>query len=204
MLRWARTECAHAFHFPFQKWSGKSELFFLSMTKIQLKQVNLKLSQQTIDAPSTGRFGEASSGPEKSLVQHGLVEEKKANFVNRRKLLLRGCKFKKPNTTDLERDLQRPRLRRSTIDWRRQTWTPSAGRSSCLGFFFYDRLTTLDLRFLLWKYRRWRRRRKYRRWKKRERARAGIEPTAAAPSQPDCPGVSRPDHSTGSKEFESS
>ena len=37
---------------------------------------------------------------------------------------------------------------------------------------------------------------------KRERARerAGIESTAAAPSQPDCPGVSRPDYSAGSKE----
>ena len=35
---------------------------------------------------------------------------------------------------------------------------------------------------------------------KRERAGAGIEPTAAAPSQPDCPGVSRSDHSAGSKE----
>ena len=34
-------------------------------------------------------------------------------------------------------------------------------------------------------------------WRKRERARAGIEPTAAAPSQPDCPGVSRSDHSAG-------
>ena len=45
------------------------------------------------------------------------------------------------------------------------------------------------------KYRRWRKRRKYRRWRKRERARAGIEPTAAAPCQPDCPGVSRSDHS---------
>ena len=33
-----------------------------------------------------------------------------------------------------------------------------------------------------------------------ERARAGIEPTAAAPSQPDCPGVGRSDHSAGSKE----
>ena len=33
--------------------------------------------------------------------------------------------------------------------------------------------------------------------KERER---GIEPTAAAPSQPDCPGVSRSDHSAGSKE----
>ena len=41
---------------------------------------------------------------------------------------------------------------------------------------------------------------KFRRWRKRERARAGIEPTAAAPSQPDCPGVSCSDHSAGSKE----
>ena len=36
-------------------------------------------------------------------------------------------------------------------------------------------------------------------WRKRERARAGIEPTAAAPSQPDCPGVIRSDHSAGFK-----
>ena len=33
--------------------------------------------------------------------------------------------------------------------------------------------------------------------KERER---GSNPTAAAPSQPDCPGVSRSDHSAGSKE----
>ena len=33
-----------------------------------------------------------------------------------------------------------------------------------------------------------------------KRASEGIEPTAAAPSQPDCPGVSRSDHSVGSKE----
>ena len=37
-------------------------------------------------------------------------------------------------------------------------------------------------------------------FRKRERAREGIEPTAAAPSQPDGPGVSRSDHSAGSKE----
>ena len=36
--------------------------------------------------------------------------------------------------------------------------------------------------------------------RKRERARAGIEPTAAAPCQPDCPDVSHSDHSAGSKE----
>ena len=41
------------------------------------------------------------------------------------------------------------------------------------------------------KYRRWRKRSRYRRRRKRERARAraGIERTAAAPSQPDCPGL---------------
>ena len=82
--------------------------YFLSMIKIQLKRVDHKLSRRTIDAPSIWRFREASSGPEKSLVQHGL--EKKANVVDSRKL--RGYKLKKPNTIDLERDLQRPRLRR--------------------------------------------------------------------------------------------
>ena len=53
-----------------------------------------------------------------------LIVEKKANFVNRRKLLSRGYKFtnlKKPNVTDLERDLQRPRVRRLMIDQRRRT-----------------------------------------------------------------------------------
>ena len=56
------------------------------------------------------------------------------------------------------------------------SWTNSAKRDKC---------------------RRWRKRRKYRHWRKRERRRAGIEPTAAAPSQPDCPGVSRSDQSAG-------
>ena len=51
--------------------------FFLTITKIQLKRVNRKLSRRTVDALSTGRFREASSGPGKSLVPHGLVEEKR-------------------------------------------------------------------------------------------------------------------------------
>ena len=54
--------------------------FFLPMTKIQLKQVNHKLGQRSVDAPSTGRFLEASSGPEKSFVHHGLVEKKKGKL----------------------------------------------------------------------------------------------------------------------------
>ena len=50
------------------------------MTKTQLKRVNHKLGQRTVDAPSTGRAREASNGPEKSLVQHGLGEKKKGKF----------------------------------------------------------------------------------------------------------------------------
>ena len=42
--------------------------YFLPMTKIQLKRVNHKLSRWTVDAPLTGRFHEASSGPEKLKV----------------------------------------------------------------------------------------------------------------------------------------
>ena len=147
--------CTRISFFWFRKRSGKSELVFLPMTKIQLKWVHHKLGQRSVDAPSTGRFHEASGGPEKSFVQHGLVEKKKRqtswiidSFFKEAKNL------KKPNTTDLERDLQRPRLRRSTINRRRWTWTPYAGRSSCFFFcfvFLLRRLTNLDLRFLLWK-----------------------------------------------------
>ena len=51
--------------------------FFLPMTEIQLKQVNHKLGRRTIDAPSTGRFREASRAPaEKTFVQRGLIEKK--------------------------------------------------------------------------------------------------------------------------------
>ena len=38
--------------------------YFPPTTKIQLKLVNHELSRRTVDAPSTGRFPEASSGPE--------------------------------------------------------------------------------------------------------------------------------------------
>ena len=72
-------------------------------------------------------------------------KKKQANFVNRRKLLLKGYNFKeKANTTNLERDLQRTRLRRSTNDRRERL--PQVDRAV---FFFYDRLRTLDMLFLL-------------------------------------------------------
>ena len=53
-----------------------------------------------------------------------------------RKHLFRGYKLQKPNMTDLERDQQRPRPRKPTINGRRRTWTPSAGRWSCFSFLF--------------------------------------------------------------------
>ena len=39
---------------------------FLAMTKILLERATHKLSRRTMDAPSTGRAHEASSGPEKN------------------------------------------------------------------------------------------------------------------------------------------
>ena len=51
--------------------------YFLPMTKIQLKRVNHKLSRQTVDAPSTGRFHEASSGPEKLKFGSARLSRKK-------------------------------------------------------------------------------------------------------------------------------
>ena len=69
-------------HFIFRFENGQgNQSRFLSMTKIQLKRVNHKLSRRTIDVPSTGRAREASSGPKKSLVQHGLVEKRQTLWV---------------------------------------------------------------------------------------------------------------------------
>ena len=108
--------------------------FFLAIAKIQLKRVNHKLSRRTIDAPSTGRFREASSGPEKSLVQHGSVAEK-ANFVDRRKLLLRGYKFKE---TKYDRSGKRPAATKAEgIDDRSTEADVNALRQSIKLFFFF-------------------------------------------------------------------
>ena len=76
----AREPNVHAhFIFRFENGQGKKSFFFLSIFKIQLKQVNHvhKLHRRTDDAPLTCRFREASSSPEKSLVQRGLVVKKK-------------------------------------------------------------------------------------------------------------------------------
>ena len=148
----AREPNVHA-HFIFHFKIGQgNQSFFLSMTKIQLKRFNHKLSRWTIDAPSTGRFREGSSGQEKSLGQHGFVE-KKANFVDSSKLLLRGS-FKE---TKHDRFGKKPAATEAkVIDDRSTEADVNALRRSIevfffSFFFFYDRLTTLDLCFLLWK-----------------------------------------------------
>ena len=76
----AREPSVHA-HVIFRFEHGQgNQSFFLSMTKIQLKRVNRKLSRRTVDAPSARRFREASSGPKKRLGLHGLVEKKKGKL----------------------------------------------------------------------------------------------------------------------------
>ena len=133
----ARKPSVHT-HFIFRFENGQEiRAFFLPMTKIQLKRVNHKLSRRTVDAPSTGRFLEASSGPEKSLVQRGLVE-KKANLVDSRKLLLRGCHFKE---TKHDRFGKRPAATEAEEIDDRSTEadvnTLRAGWSSCFLFSFF-------------------------------------------------------------------
>ena len=75
-------------------------------------------------------------------------KKKKANFVNRRKLLFRGYTFIEIKHDRFGKDVQRPRLRRSKIDRRRRTWTPPAGRSGCLFFFFLPSSNNFRFAFL--------------------------------------------------------
>ena len=124
--------------------------FFLSMLKIQLKRVNHQLSRRTVGAPWTGRAREASSGPEKSLVQHGLVGKKQTSWI-RKKLLLRGYKFKETKHDRFGKrhaatEAEEIDDRSTKVDVNALRWSIELFFSS---FFFYDRLTTLDLRFLL-------------------------------------------------------
>ena len=120
------------------------------MNKIELKRVNHKLSRRAIDAPSAGRFCEAYSGAEKSLVEHGFVKKKKkANLVSRT-LLLRGYKLKE---TKLDRFGKRPEATEAEEIGDQSTEVDvNALRRSIEPFsfsFLYDRVTTLDLHFLL-------------------------------------------------------
>ena len=78
------------------------------------------------------------------------LSRKRQTLWIEKKLLLSGYKFKE---TKHDRFGKRPVCSdRGWGDRRRRPWTPFPGRSSCffLFFFFYDRLTTLDLCFLLW------------------------------------------------------
>ena len=120
--------------------------FFLSTTKIQLKRVNHKLSRRTIGAPWAGRVRQASSGPWKSLIQHRLVEKKKqANFVNRRKPLLKGYNFKESKH---DRFGQRPAANTAEkIDERSTEADMCAFRRSIGLFFFFFVRSSKNFRF---------------------------------------------------------
>ena len=76
----AREPNVHAHFILVSKTVRETRSFFRSMTKIQLKRVIHKLSWRTIDALSAWRFREASSGPEKYLVQHSLVEKRQTSW----------------------------------------------------------------------------------------------------------------------------
>ena len=131
----ARESSVQRISFFVSKTVREIRAFFLPMAKIQLKRVNHghKLSRRTVDAPSTGRAREASNGPEKSLVQHGLVK-KKANFVDSEKLLLRGYKFKE---TKHDRFVKRPTATEAEeIDDRSTQADVNALRRSIKLFFF--------------------------------------------------------------------
>ena len=67
------------FIFRFENNQG-SQTYFLPMTKMQLKRVQHKLSQRTVDAPSTGRFREASSSPEKLKFGSARLSRKKGKL----------------------------------------------------------------------------------------------------------------------------
>ena len=71
--------------------------------------------------------------------------------MNRRKLLLKGSKFKESKHDRFGK--RRPAVTAAKkIDERSTEADVSAFRRSIRRFFFYDRLRTLDLRFLLWMY----------------------------------------------------
>ena len=128
------------FHISFRKLVREIRASFLSIPKIQLKLVNHNLSQRTIDAPSTWRFREATSGPDKSLFQHILDEKKGKN-----------CGQKKASESNF----------------------------ACRG-----RVLTL----------------KEEKEKREQSGKAGLDPAAAAPRQPDRQDGGGSDHSAGSKE----
>ena len=117
------------------------------MPKIQLKRVDHKLSRWTIDAHVVPgglqrqweKFGSARLSRNKKAIFLDIAE---ASFIKRLWKM-------KPNTTDLARDLERPRLGKCdrSIDGGGRERTPLVNRL----FFFLVinvRVTTLDLRFL--------------------------------------------------------
>ena len=111
----ARTECAIHLSFVSKKcWEIKAFLY-------PCPEYSWKTSQP--EAQQMEKFGSARLG-----------RKKEARFLKSRKPLPRGYKLKKPNTTDMERDLQRPKLSKSIPTLRH--WRENIHGMIELFFFF--------------------------------------------------------------------
>ena len=103
-------------HFIFRFENGQGNQSLISIHDQNTAETSQhKLRRRTIDAIDRA----CPQGLQRLWEKFGAawLSRKKANFVDRRKLLFwEATNIKKPNTTDLERDLQRPRLMSLTID----------------------------------------------------------------------------------------
>ena len=139
-------------HFIFRFENGSGNQSFFSIHNQNTAETSQPQAQPTDDWRAMDRAcPRGLQRPlEKNLIQHGLVEKKKkqANFVNWRKLLLKGYKFKE---SKCDRFGKRPAATAAEKIDSTEADVSAFRRSIGLFFFFvYDRQRTLDLRFLLW------------------------------------------------------
>ena len=135
-----RSVHAH-FIFRFENGPGNQSFFFYPRPKYSWNESTTSSAGGRLTRHEQGVSARPQAALRKSLIQHGLVEKKKKNRQTswiKESFCWKATILKKANTTDLERDLQRTRLRRSTNDWRRRTWAPSAGQSGCFFCFFFS------------------------------------------------------------------
>ena len=125
-------------HFIFRFENGPGNQSFFSIHDQNTAETSQPQAQPTDDWRAMDRASPRGlKRPLEKLDSARLSRNKKKNRQTSRieeSFCWKATILKKANTTDLERDLQRTRLRRSTNDRRRRTWAPSEGRS---GFFFF-------------------------------------------------------------------
>ena len=144
-------------HFIFRFENGPGNQSFFSIHNQNTAETSQPQAQPTDDRRAMNRA--CPRGPKRPLEKFDSARlsrkrKKKAgklSFVNRRKLLWKGYNFKESKH---DRFGKRPAANAAEkIDERSTEADVSAFRRSIgLFFFFYDRLRTWDLRFLLWMY----------------------------------------------------